>query len=121
MKYFKITDQSKIRGGSNFELDGIYANYDEWEKHQFLPCENMVGVLLAEGQIFEGAVYILGLARGIYVPILCSGVREVIPKSGFVEISRINLSEGHASSDEIRKRKEQEIHNAFLNQWFGGE
>lgn len=76
-RYYKIINASKVRGGSNISICGVRANYDEWSKHCFLPKEGVVGVLVGEGESFEGDLFFLECATNIYVPILPSGVKPI--------------------------------------------
>ena len=115
-KYFKIIDPSKVKGGSNATLGGVKANYDEWEKYNFLPKEGVVGFLMGEGYVREGAVYFLECAPHIIVPILPSGVIETTAHE-FNSKWRQNLVIGHASAEEIQRAKSDEFTNSFMSQF----
>lgn len=115
-RYFKITDPSKVKGGSNACLGGVNANYDEWAKHNFLPKKGVIGFLMGEGYVREGTVYFLECAPRIIVPILPSGVVETTEYE-FNSKWRQNLVIGHATPEEIQRAKSDEFTNSIMSQF----
>lgn len=113
-RYFKIIDSTKVKGGSNVCLGGVKANYDEWAKHNFLPKEGVIGFLMGEGYVREGAIYFLECAPQIIVSILPSGVVKTIEQE-FNSKWRQNLIIGHASQEEIQQAKSDEFTNSFMS------
>ncbi len=115
-RYFKITDSSKVKGGSNASFGGVGANYDEWAKHNFLPKEGVIGFLMGEGYVREGPVYFLECAPGIIVPILPSGVTETTEYEFNTKWPQ-NLIIGRATPEEIQQAKSNEFTNSIMSQF----
>lgn len=108
-RYFRITDTSAIRGNTSAEIWGVKANYDEWKKHQFCPCEGVIGMLLCDAQIREGKVYLLECMYNCVVPVLATSVEEISEsyfKNNFRDInSRLAYDPTGSRCDEARRNE----------------
>ena len=74
---FRIKATSAIRGLTSAEVFGVKANYEEWKKHQFCPCEGVIGMLICDAQIREGTVFILECMYHCVVPVMANQVEEI--------------------------------------------
>lgn len=87
---FKITDASAIKGLTGAEVLGVKANYDEWKTHKFCPTKGVIGMLICDGMIREGQVYILECMYHCLVPVLVTGLEEISEsyfRSNFREVN----------------------------------
>lgn len=71
MKYAIITDPDKCLQHSGTTVEGIPANREEWEKHDFYPTYDVVGeVFIVNG------ITVLKVDDGIFVP-MDGGIEEI--------------------------------------------
>lgn len=115
-RFFEITNVDSVRGNSNLNVEGIPANVEEWKKHSFYPKRGVVGVLIGEGYIREGSIYVLNCGGGNVVPVLPSGVRE-ITRTSFMSKYSNNSSIGYATETEINEYKNKDIMNSLMSQF----
>lgn len=74
--YVIITDNKECYWNTMEFIDGVYANIDEWRKHDFYPQNGMVGELVK----ITPRAYVVKISEGIYVPISKKGIREITYK-----------------------------------------
>ena len=67
--YVRIIDQGECLSTTREYVDGVYANKNEWAKHNFYPKNGMVGELVKR----TPSAYIVKIMDGIYV---CCGMDE---------------------------------------------
>ena len=71
--YVEIIDKGECFSTTMEFIDGVYANKEEWEKHNFYPKNGMVGEVVKR----TPSSYIIKIAEGIYVPMTRRGIREI--------------------------------------------
>lgn len=71
--YVKIIDRGECFSTTMEFIDGVYANKDEWAKHNFYPQNGMVG----EVRKITPRAYIVKIMDGIYVPMTKQGIKEI--------------------------------------------
>lgn len=87
--YVKIIDCGECFSTTTEFINGVYANRNEWAKHNFYPQNGMVGELVKR----RGSAYIIKIKEGIYVPMTEYGIKE-IEYEEFLEGQSNNVSEG---------------------------
>ena len=60
--YVRIIDQGECLSTTREYVDGVYANKNEWAKHNFYPKNGMVGELVKR----TPSAYIVKIMDGIY-------------------------------------------------------
>lgn len=71
--YVIITDSGECYSTTMEFINGVYANKDEWAKHNFYPQNGMVGEIVK----ITPRAYIVKIKEGIYVPMSKRGLREI--------------------------------------------
>lgn len=71
--YVRIIDQGECLSTTREYIDGVYANKNEWAKHNFYPKNGMVGELVKKTPL----AYIVKIMDGIYVPMTKKGIEEI--------------------------------------------
>ena len=71
--YVKIIDCGEIYSTTMEYINGVYANRDEWVKHNFYPQNGMVGEVVK----VTPRVFIVKIMEGIYVPMTKDGLKEI--------------------------------------------
>lgn len=74
--YVRIIDQGECLSTTREYVDGVYANKNEWAKHNFYPKNGMVGELVKR----TPSAYIVKVMDGIYVPMTRNGIEEISSK-----------------------------------------
>lgn len=74
--YVRIIDQGECLSTTRECVDGVYANKNEWAKHNFYPKNGMVGELVKR----TPSAYIVKIMDGIYVPMTRNGIEEISSK-----------------------------------------
>lgn len=74
--YVRIIDQGECLSTTREYVDGVYANKNEWAKHNFYPKNGMVGELVKRTPM----AYIVKIMDGIYVPMTRKGIEEISSK-----------------------------------------
>ena len=74
--YVRIIDQGECLSTTREYVDGVYANKNEWAKHNFYPKNGMVGELVKR----TPSAYIVKIMDGIYVPMTRNGIEEISSK-----------------------------------------
>lgn len=112
---FRITDTAAIRGNTEADLFGVKANYDELKKHQFCPCEGVIGMLICDAYIREGQLYLLECMNHCVVPVLSSCVEKISEpyfRANFCEIN------SRLAYDPTGSRCEEALLNETMNSLF---
>jgi len=71
--YVMITDCGECYSTTMEFINGVYANKEEWSKHNFHLKNGMVGELVK----ITPRAYIVRIKEGIYVPMSKKGIREI--------------------------------------------
>lgn len=71
--YVIITDCGECYSTTMEYVNGVYANKDEWAKHNFYPQNGMVGELVK----ITPRAYVVKIEDGIYIPMSKKGIREI--------------------------------------------
>lgn len=71
--FVKIIDKGECFSSTMEYINGVYANKDEWAKHNFYPKNGMVGELVKR----TPSAFIVKIAEGIYVPMTRNGIKEI--------------------------------------------
>lgn len=74
--YVKIIDRGECFSTTMEFINGVYANRDEWAKHNFYPQNGMVGEVVK----VTPRAFIVKFMEGIYVPMTKAGLREITYK-----------------------------------------
>jgi len=77
IKYVEIIDENACQPFTSAAINGIPACSEEWKKHNFYPCNGIVGAVITEGQMHLGEVLVIEVLKNIFVPILRNGVRSI--------------------------------------------
>lgn len=94
--YVKIVDRGECFSTTMEFIDGVYANKDEWAKHNFYPQNGMVG----EVRKITPRAYIVKIMEGIYVPMTKNGIKEITYNEYLAGLKNNNCS----GMDERQKR-----------------
>ena len=73
MTYVQILDRGECFSTTMEYIDGVYANKEEWAKHNFYPQNGMVGIIVKR----TPSAYIIKIKDGIYVPMTKRGLKEI--------------------------------------------
>ena len=92
--YVRIIDQGECLSTTREYVDGVYANKNEWAKHNFYPKNGMVGELVKR----TPSAYIVKIMDGIYVPMTKNGIEEILE----MPITEEEKEKFHSSCDIIR-------------------
>ena len=71
--YVKIVDRGECFSTTMEYINGVYANKNEWQKHNFYPQNGMVGKVVK----ITPRAYIIKIMEGIYVPMTKEGIKEI--------------------------------------------
>ena len=71
--YVKIIDRGECFSTTMEYINGVYANRDEWAKHNFYPQNGMVGEVVK----VTPRAFIVKIMEGVYVPMTKAGLREI--------------------------------------------
>lgn len=98
--YVKITDKGECFSTTMEYIDGVYANKNEWAKHNFYPQNGMVGELVKR----TPSAYIIKIMDGIYVPMTRKGIQE-ISYNEFQEGKKNNVCRGMSNKQSALNSK----------------
>lgn len=98
--YVKITDKGECFSTTMEYIDGVYANKNEWAKHNFYPQNGMVGELVKR----TPSAYIIKIMDGIYVPMTRKGIQE-ISYNEFQEGKKNNVCSGMSNKQSVLNSK----------------
>ena len=101
--YVKIIDKGECFSTTKEFIDGVYANREEWQKHNFYPQNGMVGEVVKR----TPSAYIVKIKDGIYVPMTRNGIAEISYEE-FITGRDNNLCSG---MDERQKRINDDCDN----------
>ncbi len=99
--YVKIIDKGECFSSTMEFIDGVYANWKEWEKYNFYPKNDMVGEVVKR----TASAYIVKIMDGIYVPMTKRGIQEISYEE-FIAGQNNNVCTG---MDERQKRIQQGV------------
>ena len=71
--YVRIIDSGECFSTTMEYINDVYANRNEWAKHNFYPQNGMVGELVK----VTPRAFIVKIMEGIYVPMAKSGLKEI--------------------------------------------
>lgn len=107
--YIEIIDRGECFSTTMEFIDGVYANKEEWAKHNFYPQNGMVG----EVRKITPRAYIIKIGEGIYVPMTEKGIRKISYDEYIVRKSNNNCS----GMDERQKRINDGTDSLIGNSW----
>lgn len=87
--YVKIIDKGECYSTTMEFIDGVYANKNEWAKHNFYPQNGMVGEIVKR----TPSAFIVKIMDGIYVPMTKKGIKEISYQE-YLEGQKNNLCTG---------------------------
>ena len=107
--YVKIVDRGECFSTTMEFIDGVYANKDEWAKHNFYPQNGMVG----EIRKITPRAYIVKIMEGIYVPMTKNGIKEITYNEYLAGLKNNNCS----GMDERQKRINDGVNSMVGDSW----
>lgn len=98
--YVEIINEGECFSTTKEFIEGVYANREEWTKHNFYPKNGMVGEVIKR----TPSAYIVKIKDGIFVPMTRNGIAEISYEE-FISKQSNNICSGmNKKQEDLNKR-----------------
>lgn len=108
--FVKIIDRGECFSTTMESINGVYANREEWAKHNFYPQNGMVGEVVK----VTPRAHVVKIMDGIYVPMTQRGIQEITKEEYLANVDK-NVCSG---MDERQQRINSEYDKFISNLGF---